>query len=67
MKIEVKAEETRCDRCDKRIVKPRPKVCVMPVGVVEMVDGLTGPNEIDLCGPCMDSLSKWWDRKAVEK
>lgn len=61
--VEVKVPETRCDRCDKRIVKQRERVVLQYDGIVH-----TGASNdsmaLDLCGPCEESLRKWWARKA---
>jgi hypothetical protein len=67
-KVEVKTEETRCDRCDKRIAKERERVTLTSSGVETNVNPSPSFVEIDLCKACEESLSKWWARgKAGEE
>lgn len=68
-KVEVQKSEVRCDRCDKRIVKERPRVALTPLGPASLaIDGSADDvPAIDLCSICHASIVKWWERKAVEK
>lgn len=68
MKVEVKNEETRCDRCHKRVSRNRKPVCLRSDGVEAVNDNPElGVCSLDLCLPCEDSLTKWWARKAFER
>ena len=66
-KIEVKTEETRCDRCDRKVTKTG--------NTVTLADGapvLWNAHEtfteaaLDLCKSCGESLAKWWARGKAE-
>jgi hypothetical protein len=68
MKVEIKSEETRCDRCRRRVSKHRQPVTLTTVGVEEAPKQAADVKaSLELCLPCEDSLTKWWARKADER
>lgn len=68
MKVEIKNEETRCDRCHKRVSRNRKPVALTTKGVHEAgLQEATILSSLDLCLPCEDSLTKWWARKADDR
>ena len=63
-KIEVKTEETRCDRCDRKVTKTGHTATILGNAPTlwAAFEVFEVGGALDLCKSCGESLAKWWAR-----
>jgi hypothetical protein len=64
MKVEIKTEEVRCDRCSRKVSKSGGPVSLTAGGVMPaaLIEDRNPAQVVDLCRQCLLSLQGWVSR-----